>query len=170
MQQFLYYGGLENADYNPMFKKQGGGALDWDPERALPKMRLQPFWGDDRPPFMKQRLGLRKLLGQGKKSRRKKRKQRGGQPPGGAHIPVPKDVVPAPRRAPVRAPVRAPPASLWDRAKGFVKDNRLLSRGLEELSSLAGKYKNFQKYQPYLHGAKTLAELKGWGKKKRGKK
>jgi hypothetical protein len=159
MQQFLYYGGLENADYksHPIIKQAGRGFEERWAERVRPgAFKLQPWTRRSDDPLLRTKMMLEAAKKQIGGKRRRKKRQRGGRIP----LSAPKAKASAPAKKP----------GLWERAKGFVKDNKLISRGLTELASLAGKYKNFEKYQPYLQSAQVLAQMKGYGKKKRGKK
>lgn len=135
MQDFLYYGGLENANYYAPFAKQSGGALGFPHQN--PFFYMQPY---------------NPLL------------QSGGRYTGPVIRSPPKLM---PRPSPAKP---EPPRSLWQRAKSVIKDNKLISRGLNELSGLASKYDKTKKFAPYLATASKAADLHGWGSKRKHKR
>jgi hypothetical protein len=143
MQDFLYYGGLENANYYAPFAKQSGGAFGFPHQN--------PFFYMPQP--------YNPML------------QSGGRI-SGPIVHSPPKLMPRPSPAmPSRAPAKPePPRSLWQRAKSVIKDNKLISRGLNELSNLASKYDKTKKIAPYLTTAGKAADLYGWGSKRKHKR
>jgi hypothetical protein len=142
MQDFLYYGGLENANYYAPFAKQSGGALGFPHQNPFFYMQpYKPLW------------------------------QSGGRYTGPV-IRSPPKLMPRPSPAmPSRAPAKSqPPKTLWQRAKEVIKENKLISRGLGELSNIAKRYKGTEQYAPHLATASNAAGLAGWGKRKHKRK
>lgn len=103
------------------------------------------------------------MSGSGKLHGRKRRarKQKGG-------------ALALPRRAigPIRAPPPPPkppakPKTLFERAKDFLKQHKLVSKGLNFGADLLSKTDNYKHLAGLAKGAATAAELSGYGKRKR---
>ncbi len=155
MQSFLYYGGLENADYHPIFGKGHEQLGNGFGHQALySDMRLQPYG---------------RMTGAGPGT-------------GGKTIRPPVIMKPAvmpsgksgmkPAVMPSGKPSLKPagPKSLWQRAKEFLKEHKIISRGLSGIQDIASKSESLKDWAPYIGTAKDLASISGYGKKKKQKR
>ncbi len=64
-------------------------------------------------------------------------------------------------RSNVYARPAVPTMGVWDKVKKFVKDNKLVSRGLKAVGGVV-----VSKYSPLFSAGSSLAESHGWGRRK----
>ena len=74
------------------------------------------------------------------------------------------EINPVERSKTLNAPAVPTPMTTWEKIKKFARDNKLISRGLKAVGTLAG-----DKYNPLFSAGSSLAESYGYGRRRKPK-